>query len=155
MSEQEYYYLQEGEALQIGDEYEKDSSWKVLTEEDYNQWRTAVSHYWPDKYPGMGRFRRRLNDQPNEGRVISSLDDRIGGDEAYSYLPEGYTGPCKMNYQGNFKQYYAVFPSPDIAYAAAAFALRPDLGGYSNINIEIASDSERVTHDTAEDWMFE
>lgn len=58
----EHYYLKEGDALEIGDEYEnEDGQWSVLTEDGYAEWCGHVSHYWPSKYPEMSRFRRPSN----------------------------------------------------------------------------------------------
>ena len=58
----QYRPLEEGEALEIGDEYESEGQWKELTESDYGEWVTACSHYWPGK--GMSEFRRPLNKDP-------------------------------------------------------------------------------------------
>lgn len=57
----DFYYLQAGDALEIGDQFQTDSGWEMLTESDYKEWVGSVSHYWPDKYPGMSRFRRAKN----------------------------------------------------------------------------------------------
>lgn len=59
-----FYYLQSGDALEIGDEYEIDFEWRVLSENEYAEWVTSVSHYWPEKFPSMSRFRRPPNKDP-------------------------------------------------------------------------------------------
>ena len=58
----EYRELIEGEALEIGDEYQSDGEWETLSESEFSEWVTAYSHYWPSK--GMSPFRRALNKDP-------------------------------------------------------------------------------------------
>ena len=87
-------------------------------------------------------------------RTIASILDNIGGDYATTELPEDYVGACSLQSEnpiGTFKT-LAVFPSFDEACTAASYAIAPD-GGYSNVTVA-AAPTERVTHQTWDDWAF-
>lgn len=60
--EKDYRNLIEGEALEIGDEYQTNTGWQVLSVSEFAEWVTAYSHYWPSK--GMSSFRRDINKDP-------------------------------------------------------------------------------------------
>ena len=77
----EYRNLVEGEALEIGDEYQSEGEWLVLSESEFAEWVTAYSHYWPSK--GMSPFRRSLNKDPElaikSQEVLENAVDGIFG----------------------------------------------------------------------------
>ena len=61
MSETGYRRLRDGEALEIGDEYLSQGKWAILSEDAYEEWVTAASHYNEDEMPP---FRRPLDKDP-------------------------------------------------------------------------------------------
>lgn len=71
---------------------------------------------------------------------------------AYSELPHGYEGPCRMTYEGSSGANQAVFPDVQHARAAASFAIKVDHGGYRSAVLSAALASE-VTHATWTDWV--
>jgi hypothetical protein len=54
-----YRVLKHGEAFFPGDEYFLDGKWKVLTTDEYEEWKTFRAHYYEDE--GMCPFRRRIS----------------------------------------------------------------------------------------------
>lgn len=70
-----YRPLEEGEALEIGDEYRVEDDWVILSEEDYAQWVTAYSHYHPSW--GMRQFRRPLDKDMALVSKTQSIYDRV------------------------------------------------------------------------------
>ena len=91
----------------------------------------------------------------SERRVIAELALSFGGDEVFSYLPVDYNGMTKMLFDGNKGYAFAIFPNHDQARQAACVALIPHVGGYSNISLVEPDESEQVTHENADDWIFE
>jgi len=87
-------------------------------------------------------------------RVIAENPMWIGGDEAYSHLPEDYKGPAKLTYEGHKGVEFAIFPDQDIANVAANLAIKPDLGGYTNVKVVMPEEGEEITHRSAQDWLF-
>lgn len=72
-----FYYLQPGDAIEIGDQFEVGAGWEVLTESDYMEWVSFASHYWPDKNPGMSRFRRSLSKDPKLAERTKTIFEQV------------------------------------------------------------------------------
>ncbi len=58
--------------------------------------------------------------------------------EAVSFLPAEHPGPCAMSYRGRSGAAWAIFPTLREAETAAAFAVRFDIGGYSDVEVHPA-----------------
>lgn len=72
---EKYRPLQDGEILQIGDEYFSQGQWVRLEEEEYRDWISCATTYQPEE---MCPFRRLLNPSPSD-EIMSKeiLDDQM------------------------------------------------------------------------------
>lgn len=70
---------------------------------------------------------------------------------AYTEVVDGFVGMCRLELD---QKQFAVFPSYQIAVAAAGFAINGEVGGYYAAVIKAAGPADRVTHNTAEEWLF-
>jgi hypothetical protein len=76
---------------------------------------------------------------------------------ASCYVPEGYQGPCAMSYSSGAGTHWAIFPSREVAVAAAIGACRRDVGGYTAVSVYAvgAAEAGAKRYDEATDWLFE
>lgn len=89
-----------------------------------------------------------------EKRVIAVISDAVGGGEAYSSLSEDHVGPAKLQCVSTRGRVYEfVFPSQEEANSAAVMALRPDIGGYLEVEVVMPDPGDVITHQTATDWL--
>jgi hypothetical protein len=88
--------------------------------------------------------------------LLSQQDMRIGGDKAWSYVPDGWPHPCAVIVSGRRGEEWHVFPSFSAAASAARMALIPYIGGYSDVRVvdaaQAPADAER--HDSAMGWLL-
>lgn len=70
---------------------------------------------------------------------------------AYSQVEDSFTGMCRLELD---QKQWAVFPSYKIAVTAAGFAINGEIGGYCCAVIKAAEPEDRISHETAEDWLF-
>jgi hypothetical protein len=78
---------------------------------------------------------------------------QAGGDFAYAEVPQEYDGPCELRCAGAKGSNAAVFPTKTEAFAAAAYAIQPDGGGYSDVLVVDAPDKP-PTHQDWVQWAF-
>src|SRR5689334_19286419 len=99
-------------------------------------------------------LKRPIHQEDQQMRtVIAGGDDRHGTGTAFSRLPAGYEGPCRMSYLGRRGRCNSVvFASRAEAGLAATFAVQPDKGGYLTAELTVAS-AEEVTHPYCVDWI--
>ena len=79
--------------------------------------------------------------------VIATTPDEIGGEQAVSFLPNGYQGACRIT-AGN--TVIAVTPDTTQAFRIAGYAITPD-GGFTHVCVSACDDA--ATHLTLEDWI--
>lgn len=85
--------------------------------------------------------------------LIAEDDGRNGSGTAFSTLPLGYEGPCRMTYTGRLGvPHSVVFANVAEARLAASFAVQPDRGGYRTAELTVAN-AEEVTHACCVDWI--
>jgi hypothetical protein len=89
------------------------------------------------------------NHAATPSRIVARIPEILGGNTATSDLPEDYNGPTKMCYDNHA----AVFPTQDTAIGAAGAALRPDIGGFSNVSLVAPAPGEGITHQDVLDWL--
>jgi hypothetical protein len=79
------------------------------------------------------------------------------GDGASCHVPEGHQGPCAMSYSSGGATHWVIFPSRDVAVAAAMGACRRDVGGYTAVSVYPvgAAGGGASRYDEATDWLFE
>lgn len=70
---------------------------------------------------------------------------------AYSEVVDSFVGMCRLELD---QKQFAVFPSYQIAVTAAVFAINGEIGGYCCAVIKAAEPEDRMTHETAEVWLF-
>ncbi len=71
-------------------------------------------------------------------RVVAEYPMQIGGDQAFSTLDPAHAGPAKLLYRGagfSATCYSAVFPNQAEAISASAYAISPDIGGFTDVVI--------------------
>ncbi|SEB26316.1 hypothetical protein [Variovorax sp. YR216] len=85
--------------------------------------------------------------------LIAGGQDHHGTVTAFSRLPLGYEGPCRMSYTGRLGvPQSVVFANLAEARLAATFAVQPDRGGYHTAELTVA-DTREVTHASCIDWI--
>lgn len=73
--------------------------------------------------------------------------------EVPSTVPRGYGGPVTLCYEGRTGAHVAVLPDFATACLCAAAAMRPDIGGFCNVELSCAPPGMEITHATFEDWL--
>jgi hypothetical protein len=89
--------------------------------------------------------------------LLSQLDMRIGGDEAWSYVPDGWPHACAVIVTSGFSgEQWHVFPSFEEAAIAARMAIVPDIGGYSDVRVVDAAQApaDAEIHESAIQWLL-
>lgn len=91
--------------------------------------------------------------KPQKKVIAGGADDAHGSGIAFSTLPDGYEGPCRMTY-GRFSNLLqsVVFGSRVEAALAANFAIQVDGGGYAIAELTVA-EAHDVTHESCVDWI--
>lgn len=86
-------------------------------------------------------------------RVIAT--EAADQSEAISFLPEDHSGPCALSYCGRTGTDWAIFSTAREGERAAAFAIRLDIGGYSDVAVHPteAAPPETPTYDDAWTWL--
>jgi len=88
--------------------------------------------------------------------LLSQQDMRIGGDEAWSYVPDCWPHPCAVVVSSGFSgEEWHVFPSFEEAAIAARMAIVPYIGGYSDVRVVDAAKvpADAAVHEAATDWL--
>lgn len=89
-------------------------------------------------------------------RVIAGGGETSVGGVAWSEVPEGYEGLCRVSFRsGSGRLDVEVFPSYCEAYRAARCGVSVEIGGYCEAHITAATESETVTHQTHGSWLGE
>lgn len=79
---------------------------------------------------------------------------RVTGNQALSFVSDNYEGPCVLSYESSaLGRSNAVFPKYSEARKAASWAVRVDLGGYSDV--EVNETNNPAGFNTAEEWFFD
>lgn len=87
------------------------------------------------------------------GKQIAGDDPFSVGGDAFSSVPEGYEGPCRVTIEGRMgNEFEAVLPSLQEATAVACYAVNWPDGGFSHAQVDPAPGAA-VTHGTLVDWI--
>lgn len=81
--------------------------------------------------------------------VISEGAPELGGNQAFSEVPEDYEGVCAV--RDCLDLLIAVLPSVSEAKRVACYAIKPD-GGWSWVTVS-AAPGMAVTHNSFMEWM--
>lgn len=86
-------------------------------------------------------------------RVIAT--EAADQSEAICFLPGDHPGPCALSYRGRTGVDWAIFATLREGERAAAFAIRLDIGGFSDVEVhpKEAAPIGTPTYDDAWSWL--